>query len=65
VKIVFPLPRNKLAAVTATRPSTWSLASMSHHLRDTSLALAENVFFTAEKARKLRATQVAVNLRND
>jgi hypothetical protein len=30
------------------------LASITHHLRGTSLALAENVFITAEKARKLR-----------
>src|SRR6266571_943464 len=54
VKIVFSLPRNKLAALTATWPSTWSFASITHHLRGTSLALAENVFITAEKARKLR-----------
>src|SRR5205814_7198832 len=54
VKIVFSLPRNKLAALTATWPNTWSFASITHHLRGTSLALAENVFITAEKARKLR-----------
>src|SRR5438105_5871784 len=53
VKIVLSLPRNKLPAVTATWPSTWFLASITHHSRGTSLALAENVFITAEKARKL------------
>src|SRR3712207_1580833 len=56
VKIGFSLPRRRLAALTATRPSTWSLASMIHHLRGTSLALAENVFIRAERARKLRAS---------
>src|SRR6266567_2149931 len=54
VNTVFCLPRNRLAAFTATFPSTWFLASITHHLRGTSLALAENVFITAEKARKLR-----------
>src|SRR5438309_2116205 len=54
VKIVFAFPRNKLAAFTATWPRTWSLASITHHLRGTSLALAEKVFIRAEKARKLR-----------
>src|SRR5205823_7645229 len=54
VKIVFSFPRNKLAAFTATWPSTWFLASITHHLREISLALAEKVFITAEKARKLR-----------
>src|SRR6266508_3149120 len=44
VKIAFSLPRNKLAAFTATCPSTWSLASITHHLRGTSLAFAEKVF---------------------
>src|SRR5919197_977964 len=63
VKIVFSLPRNKLAAFTATLPSTWFLASMTHHLRGTSLALAENIFITAGKrARKLRGVQAPVNL---
>jgi len=33
-----------LAAFTATFPSTWSAASITHHLCGTSLALAENVF---------------------
>src|SRR5438067_748460 len=54
VKIVLAFPRNKLAARTATWPSTWSLASITHHLRVTSVALAEKVFIRAEKARKLR-----------
>src|SRR4029077_14546350 len=54
VKIVFSLPRNKLAALTATWPSTRFFASITHHLRETSLALAENVFIMAGKARKLR-----------
>src|SRR5437867_11942959 len=49
VKTVFSFPRNRLAAFTATCPSTWFLASMTHHLRGTSLALAENVFITIEK----------------
>src|SRR5437899_10291942 len=49
VKTVFCLPRNRVAAFTATFPSTWFLASITHHLRGTSLALAENVFITAEK----------------
>src|SRR5262245_54733461 len=48
VKIVFSLPRSRLAAFTATRPSTWPWASMTHHLRDTSVAFAEKVF-TVEK----------------
>src|SRR5216110_1952899 len=43
VKTVFSLPRNRLAAFTATFPSTWSAASITHHLCGTSLALAENV----------------------
>src|SRR5438034_7686041 len=54
VKTLFCLPRNRLAAFTATFPSTWFLASITHHLRGTSLALAENVFIGAEKARNLR-----------
>src|SRR5213075_3255002 len=54
VKIVFSFPRNKLAAFTATWPRTWFLASITHHLRGISLALAEKVFIRAEKARKLR-----------
>src|SRR6266436_3402834 len=54
VKMVFAFPRNKLAAFTATWPSTWPFASITHHLRETSLALAEKVFIRAEKARKLR-----------
>src|SRR6266566_3974938 len=54
VKIVFAFPRNKLAAFTATWPRIWSLASITHHLRGTSLALAEKVFIRAERARKLR-----------
>src|SRR5437773_8132810 len=49
VKTVFSLPRNRLAAFIATFPSTWSLASMTHHLREISLALAENVFITTQK----------------
>src|SRR5204862_1949528 len=44
VKTVFSLPRKRFAAFTATFPSTWSEASITHHLRGTSLALAENVF---------------------
>src|ERR1700757_1742141 len=44
VKTAFSLPRNSFAAFTATFPSTWSWASMTHHFRGTSLALAENVF---------------------
>src|SRR5204862_3609875 len=44
VNTVFSLPRNRFAAFTATPPSTWSAASITHHLRGTSLALAENVF---------------------
>src|SRR5258707_5689706 len=62
VKTVFSLPRSRLAALTATLPSTWSLASISHHLRGTSLALAENVFISGKRARKLRGRQGAVNL---
>src|SRR5438034_7751790 len=54
VKIVFSFPRNRLAAFTATWPRTWFLASITHHLRGISLALAEKVFIRAEKARKLR-----------
>src|ERR1700730_13279139 len=42
--MAFPLPRRIFAAVTATRPSDRSLASMMYHFRDTSLALAEKVF---------------------
>src|SRR6266404_1591056 len=60
VKIVFSFPRSSFAAFTATRPKTWSFASMTHHLRVTSLALAENVFIGAEKARKLRDAPVSV-----
>src|SRR5439155_21252458 len=60
VKIVFSLPRSKLAALTATWPSTWSLASITHHLRGTWLAFAEKVFIGAEKARKLRAAPGSV-----
>jgi hypothetical protein len=56
------LPRSKLAAFTATFPSTWSLASISHHLRGTSLALAENVFIARKRAQKLRERQRPVNL---
>src|SRR6476469_6935936 len=44
VKTVFSLPRKRFAAFTATFPNTWSEASITHHLRGTSLALAENVF---------------------
>src|SRR5438132_11626046 len=51
VKTVFSLPRNRFAAFTATLPSTWSAASITHHLRGTSLALAENVFIS-EKGTK-------------
>src|SRR3712207_6735291 len=61
VKIAFSLPRRRLAALTATRPSTWLLASMIHHLRGTSLALAENVFMAAERARKLWVRGGGVN----
>src|SRR5262245_30067042 len=46
VKMVFSFPRSKLAAFTATRPSTWSWASITHHLRGTSVALAEKVFIS-------------------
>src|SRR6516162_3291841 len=44
VKTAFSLPRSRLAAFTATFPSTWSWASMTHHLCEISLVLAENVF---------------------
>src|SRR5439155_26240285 len=54
VKMAFSLPRSNLAAFTATWPSTWFLASITHHLRWTSWALAEKVFIRAERARKLR-----------
>ena len=60
VKMAFSLPRSNLAAFTATWPSTWPLASITHHLRGTSLALAEKVFIRAEKARKLRAMPQSV-----
>src|SRR5439155_7050964 len=60
VKMAFSLPRSNLAAFTATWPSTWPLASIIHHLRGTSLALAEKVFIRAEKARKLRAMPQSV-----
>src|SRR5437870_3638144 len=60
VKIAFSLPRNKLAAFIAIWPSTWSLASITHHLRETSVTLAEKVFIRAEKARKLRAVPRSV-----
>src|SRR6478672_11389865 len=49
VKTDFSFPRNRFAAFTATRPSTSSFASMSHHLRGTSDAFAENVFITGGK----------------
>src|SRR5437868_9173909 len=59
------LPRKRLAALTATRPRTWYLASMSHHLRSTSLALAENVFISGwKRARKLLAGTAPVNRGN-
>src|SRR5581483_7398991 len=61
VKMVLPLPRNRFAAFTATLPSTWSLASMSHHLRETSLALAEKVFIRRKRAPKLRTPKAPVN----
>src|SRR6184192_4168955 len=60
VKMAFSLPRSNLAAFTATWPSTWPLASITHHLRGTSLALAEKVFIRAEKARKLRGVPRSV-----
>src|ERR1700677_4449757 len=41
--MAFSLPRSRLAALKATRPSTCSAASMTYHWRCTSLALAENV----------------------
>src|SRR3712207_1592951 len=63
VKIGFSLPRKRFAAFTATRPSTWLLASMIHHLRGTSLALAENVFMAAERARNVWVTGWGVNRR--
>src|SRR5262249_51021800 len=44
VKTVLSLPRSRFAAFTATFPSTWSWASMTHHLCGFSLVLAENVF---------------------
>src|SRR6266513_2402356 len=49
VKTVFSFPRSKLAAFTATRPSTSFWASMTHHLRGTSVALAENVFISEKE----------------
>src|SRR2546422_3581021 len=64
VKMAFSLPRSNLAAFTATWPSTWPLASITHHLRGTSLALAEKVFIGAEKARKLRDSWGPVNCGN-
>src|SRR3954464_4501336 len=39
----FSLPRSRLAALTATRPSTWSAASITHHWCFTSDSFAENV----------------------
>src|SRR5258705_13302020 len=62
VKTAFSLPRSRLAALTATLPSTWSVASISLQLRGTSLALAENVFISGKRARKLRGRQGPVNL---
>src|SRR3954468_3733701 len=41
--MAFSFPRRRLAALTATRPSTWSAASMTHHCGWTSEDLAENV----------------------
>src|SRR6266567_331981 len=66
VKIVFAFPRNKLAAFTATWPRIWSLASITHHLRGTSLALAEKVFIRAEKGTKTtgRATECQILARD-
>src|SRR6266478_5681780 len=61
VKTVFSLPRKRFAAFTATFPSTASFASISHHWRGTSVALAENVFILGKRARKLLAAQVDVN----
>src|SRR5438552_9220986 len=61
VKIAFSLPRSRLAALTATRPSTWSSASMSHHLRDTSVALAEKVFILGKRTQTVWVTQGDVN----
>src|SRR5438270_2129303 len=61
VKIALSLPRSRLAALTATRPSNWSSASMSHHLRDTSVALAEKVFILGKRAQTVWVTQGDVN----
>src|SRR5205085_2483415 len=61
VKIAFSLPRKRFAAFTATRPRIWSLASMIHHLRGTSLALAENVFIGSGRARKVWVKAGSVN----
>src|SRR6187399_3643444 len=44
VKIGLVLPRSRLAATTATWPTTLSSASITHHLWSTSWVLAEKVF---------------------
>src|SRR6476646_2407201 len=49
VKTLFSFPRKRFAALTATRPRTLSFASMIHHLRGTSAALAEKVFIRGGK----------------
>src|SRR3954469_12650606 len=61
VKIAFSLPRRRFAAFTATRPRTWFWASIIHHLRGTSLALAENVFIGSGRARKVWVNERGVN----
>src|SRR5437762_9368384 len=63
VRIVFSLPRNKLAAFTATRPKTWSLASITHHLRGTSLAFAEKVFIGRKRHENYARRQKVSNFR--
>src|SRR5687767_10601535 len=60
----FSLPRKRLAARAATRPRTWSAASMTHQLRCTSLALAEKVFMASilgKRAGKLGGAFRGVN----
>jgi hypothetical protein len=66
VKTVFSLPRKRFAAFTATFPSTWSEASITHHLRGTSLALAENVFiFEKEQRNYERRKRLSTNVHPD
>jgi hypothetical protein len=60
------LPRKRFAAFTATFPSTWSEASITHHWRGTSLALAENVFiFEKEHRNYERRKRLSTNVRPD